>query len=66
MNMGDNMNKIETVSDFKKFLKDNREAVLEKTTKIEDLPPDDDWVMDNEWDNIYQQEVLGNVKLKYW
>jgi len=57
------MNKIETVSDFKKFLKDNREAVLEKTIKIEDLPPDDDWVMDNEWDNIYHNEVLGNVKL---
>ena len=61
--MGINMDKIETVSDFKKFLRDNKGAVLEKTTKIEDLPPDDDWVSDDEWDNIYQQEVLGNVKL---
>ena len=54
--MGNNMTKIETVSDFKRFLEDNRETVLEKTTKIEDLPPDDDWVTDNEWDSIYQQE----------
>ncbi|WP_155243928.1 hypothetical protein [Butyrivibrio fibrisolvens] len=56
------MAKIETVQDFKKYLKENRELLHKNAVRIEDLPPDDDWILDDEWDEIYKQEVLKNGK----
>lgn len=44
------MGKIETVQDFKNFLKDHKDKFLEKAVKIEDLPSDDEWVNDSSWD----------------
>ena len=40
------MSKIESVQDFREFLKENRDKLLEKTVKIENLPPDDEWLND--------------------
>lgn len=54
---------IRSVQDFKKFLKDNRELLHKKAVRIEDLPPDDDWILDDEWDEIYEQEVLKRGKV---
>jgi len=60
------MEKANTVDEFKKYLKDNKEKVLEYTVRIEDLPNDDEWLQDDEWDEIYKQEVIekhGNGRL---
>ena len=54
---------IRSVQDFKEFLKDNRELLNKKAVRIEDLPPDDDWILDDEWDEIYEQEVLKRGKV---
>ncbi len=54
---------IRSVQDFKEFLKKNRELVQKKAIRIEDLPPDDDWILDDEWDEIYKQEVLKRGKV---
>lgn len=51
------MSKIETTQDFKKFLKDNKEKLLEKTVKIEDIPRNDEWLNDTSWDKIYAKGV---------
>lgn len=53
------MNRTELIEDFKNFLKENEDLVREHSVRIEDLPPDDDWILDSEWDEIYRQEVAN-------
>lgn len=57
------MDRIETVEDFKKFLSSNREKLLNLAVNIKDLPSDDDWIQDDEWDEVYKQEVIKNGKV---
>ena len=60
------MEKTNTVEDFKRFFKENREKILEHSVRIEDLPADDEWLQDDEWDEIYKQEVIdkhGNGRI---
>lgn len=57
------MKKIETIQDFKQFLNTNRDKLLEHTVRVEDLPLDDDWIQDDDWDEVYQQEVIHNGKI---
>ena len=33
-------------------------SLYKRAVKIEDLPPDDDWIQDDVWDEVYQQEVI--------
>lgn len=46
------MSKIKSVQEFRKFLKENRDKLLEKSVKIENLPPDDEWLNDSSWDTV--------------
>ena len=55
-------NYIRSVDDFKAFLDANREQILKNVVKIEDLPEDDEWFQEDEWDEIYEQEVLKSGK----
>ena len=55
--------KIETVQDFKRFLNNNRDKLLERTIRVEELPPEDEWIQDDEWDEIYKQEEIRNGKI---
>lgn len=57
------MGKIETVQDFRNFLKDNRDTLREKAVEIEKLPPDDEWVNDSSWDQIYVKGVAQNGQI---
>jgi hypothetical protein len=59
----DSMANIRSVEDYKEFLKENRELLHKNAVRIEDLPPDDDWILDDEWDEIYEQEVLKRGKV---
>ena len=53
------MSEIRSVQDYEDFLKDNRELLHKNAVRIEDLSPDDDWILDEEWDRIYEQEFLN-------
>ena len=57
------MKKIETVQQVKRFLDSNRDKLLERAIKVEELPPDDEWIQDNSWDEIYKQEEVRNGKV---
>lgn len=57
------MNREKTIRDFKSFLDENREKLLDIAIDINDLPYDDEWINDNEWDEIYKQEKLKNGKV---
>lgn len=53
------MNRTEMINDFKNFLRDNQESLNNHITKIEDMSPDDEWALDDEWDKIYLQELAS-------
>lgn len=57
------MDRAETIKDFKSFLNANCEKLREVTIAIKDLPADDEWVLDDEWDEIYKQEVIRDGKV---
>ena len=57
------MANIRSVEDYKEFLKENRELLHKNAVRIEDLPLDVDWILDDEWDEIYEQEVLKRGKV---
>ena len=57
------MNREKTIKDFKSFLDENREKLLDIAIDINDLPYDNEWINDNEWDEIYKQENLKHGKV---
>ncbi len=57
------MSEIRSVQDYKDFLKDNRELLHKNAVRIENLSPDDDWILDDEWDVIYEQEAIKHVRV---
>ena len=57
------MDKIKTVEDFNKFLNNNRNKLLDLAVNIKDLPPDDEWIQDDEWDKVYENGVITNWKV---
>ena len=57
------MSEIRSVQDYKDFLKENRELMHKNVVRIEDLSPDDDWILDDEWDVIYEQEAIKHVRV---
>nr|WP_297704338.1 hypothetical protein [uncultured Butyrivibrio sp.] len=57
------MANIRSVQDYKEFLKENRELLHKNAVRIEDLSPDDDWILDEEWDVIYEQEAIKHVRV---
>ena len=57
------MKKIETVEDFREFLKNNRNKLISHAIKVEQLPSDDEWIKDDSWDEVYEKEMGGNGKI---
>lgn len=57
------MEKIETIQDISNFINANREKLLERAIDIKDLPIDDAWIQDDEWDEIYKQGVVAHGKV---
>lgn len=58
------MEAIRDVNDFKKFFESNKEKICKKIIKASDISVDDEWMQDNQWDEIYNQEESkkdGNV-----
>lgn len=52
------MDREEIIKDFKCFFNTNREKLRDVTVAIKDLPVDDIWIQDDEWDEIYTKAVL--------
>ena len=43
------------IADLKELLNDNRGKLSEIAVNIEDLPPGDEWILDDGWDEIYER-----------
>nr|WP_308651071.1 hypothetical protein [uncultured Agathobacter sp.] len=57
------MDRVEHIRDFKSFLNSNRDKLMDMAVSIENLPADDDWIQDGEWDEIYEKEGLKDGKV---
>ena len=57
------MEEIKPVQDFKEFLKNNYDLLYSKAVKAEDIKADDEWMQEDEWDEIYKEEVSGHGKI---
>lgn len=57
------MDRVEHIRDFKNFLNSNRDKLMDMAVSIENLPADDDWIQDGEWDEIYEKEGLKDGKV---
>lgn len=57
------MKKIETVQDFRQFLNINRDKLIRHAVRVEELPSDDEWIQDDNWDELYKKEITGNGKV---
>ena len=48
------MKKIKNTEDFKKFLRDYGYKKKKKTVRLQEMVEDDEWVKENEWDELYE------------
>ncbi len=44
------------VSDFKRFIELNREKLYTNSVKADDISVNDEWMQENQWDEIYEIE----------
>ena len=57
------MDRVEHIRECKSFLNNNRDKLMDMAVSIENLPADDDWIQDGEWDEIYEKEGLKDGKV---
>ncbi len=58
------------IDDWKQFFSENKEQILSKVVRIEDLPEDDEWFKDNErgiyvLSQIFQKRIVDK-SLRRW
>lgn len=58
------MEHIKTIEQFKKFMQDNYEVIKANVIRIDNIPIDDEWMQDDIWDEIYQNELKNNKEIK--
>jgi hypothetical protein len=49
------MEPIKDINDFKHFLKINRDKINAVAENAADISIDDEWMQENQWDEIYKQ-----------
>lgn len=49
------MEAVKSVNDFKGFLEMNREKMYADAENADDISVDDEWMQENQWDEIYKQ-----------
>lgn len=54
---------IKSVEDFKEFVKANHDLLYSNMVRAEDIKEDDEWMQEDEWDEIYQEEVSEHGKI---
>lgn len=57
------MEAVKNVNDFKRFIELNREQLHANSVKAEDISINDEWMQEDQWDEIYKQEENQNGKL---
>ena len=54
------MEPIRTIEDFKTFLAKNKELIRNNAIDADDIPLDDEWMQEDEWEEDYKRGVVNN------
>ena len=57
------MEAIRTIKDFKDFINANYNNIYSNAIKAEELTLEDEWMKEDEWEAVYQQEEKNNGKV---
>ena len=57
------MEAVKSVRDFKKFIKLNREQIYANVENSSDISVNDEWMQEDEWDEIYKREEVHNGRV---
>ena len=57
------METVKDIKDFKRFIELNRNKLYARAENANDIAIDDEWMQDNQWDEIYMQEEKKDGKI---
>ena len=57
------MDAIKDINDFKHFLEVNREKLYKNAVNAADISLDDEWMQEDQWDDIYKQGEKKDGKI---
>ena len=57
------METVKDIKDFKRFIELNRDKLYAVAEKANDIAIDDEWMQDDQWDEIYMQEERKDGKI---
>lgn len=56
------METVKDIKDFKRFIELNRDKLYARAENANDIAIDDEWMQDDQWDEIYMQEERKDGK----
>ena len=57
------METVKDIKDFKRFIESNRDKLYASAENANDIVIDDEWMRDDQWDEIYRQEGKKDGKI---
>lgn len=57
------METVKDINDFKRFIELNRDKLYANAENANDITLDDEWMLDNQWDEIYKQGEKKDGKI---
>ncbi len=57
------METVKDIKDFKRFIELNRDKLYARAENANDIAIDDEWMQDDQWDEIYMQEERKDGKI---
>ena len=54
------MEPIKTIEEYKVFLANNKELIRKNAVSADDIPIDDEWMQEDEWEEDYKRGVVKN------
>ena len=56
------METVKDIKEFKRFIELNRDKLYARAENANDIAIDDEWMQDDQWDEIYMQEERKDGK----
>lgn len=57
------MKMVKEINDFKRFIELNRDRLYASAEKADDIVLDDEWMQEDQWDEIYKQGEKKDGKI---
>lgn len=57
------METVKDIKDFKRFIELNRDKLYASAENANDITIDDEWMQDDQWDEVYMQEEKKDGKI---